>query len=73
MTAGFSDYVRHLAEAQSLSIAALQDMLGWPYAKARSVKVGTLHPSRVSLQDAVALSDILGVSVDELAEAARYK
>ena len=70
MKPDFGDYVKHKAAEEGLSIVLVQDWMGWSYAKARGIIIGAVHPERISFTEAVALAGILGVSVEELANAA---
>ena len=73
MSAAFSEYVKVQLEQQKVSISLLREFYGWPYHRARAAKIGTLHPAHLSFRDAVDLADIMHVSVNDLAEAARFK
>ena len=69
----FPEYVKCLAEDQKVSMALIQEHMGWSFAQARSVKTGTLKAQQISFKDAVDLADLLNVSVDDLAQAAELK
>lgn len=71
MPDAFPEYVKCLIENQGLSIACLCDMSGLRYAQARAAKIGTLQARQLSLAEAAGLAFALGVSLDDLAQAAR--
>lgn len=70
MKADFGDFIKHRSADQGISTALVQDWMGWSYAKARGVLIGTVPPSEISFTEAVKLAGLLEVTVDELANMA---
>jgi len=71
LSEAFSAIMADRVKAAGLSQSALRDLLhDWPAAKVRVLIVGTLRVGEVSLPEAVTLGKALGMSLDEIAEAA---
>lgn len=73
----FSSVLSARIRALGLSQSQLGALLGgapspadWPAAKIRVLIAGTIRAGEVSLPEAVSLADALGMSLDDLAEAA---
>lgn len=69
----FASVVADRVKVLGLSQSALAERLhDWPAAKIRVLLAGTIRAAEVSLPQAVTLGDALGMSLDELAEAAGF-
>lgn len=73
LTNAFAEITRDRMQALGLNQSRIGDLLtDWPTAKVRVLCAGTLRAGEVTLPEAVSLGDALGMTLDELAEAAGF-